>query len=111
MGESASARRGGEFDAGAIYEAAGLELWLSARYAGAYLRCGMDLAGAFSGALARVAAGRFAILRYRHTARAVDGTRGAAAELRRQTHTRRPGPGHGVQDAEVRRLPQPAVAI
>src|SRR6185437_10171105 len=57
VGESPVAGCGGGIDERSIYQGDGIELWVGAGYAGAYLRRGMGLAGAVSRAVARVVAG------------------------------------------------------
>src|SRR5260370_30497318 len=88
-----------------------MEVWLGSRHAGAYLWRRVDLAGTLSGPFAGIASGYDAIQGRGEFAGALERTRNALAYLRARLDADRPRSRYGIQDPEVRRLQQSAVAI
>src|SRR5271155_896440 len=104
MGESSLARCRGWLDERAVHETDGIEFCVGARYFGAYLRGGMDLAGAVSGALAGFAAGCFGVCGCGQFAREVGGAGEAVARICGQADAGRFESRDGIQDLEIWRL-------
>src|SRR5216684_665925 len=111
LGQSSFAGRGDQLDCGKIRSADGLELWFRARHAGAYFRRRVDMAGTLPGPVACITAGYDAVQGRGELAGALERARSAPAWFCARADAIRPGPRHGVQDAEVRRLPQSALGI
>src|SRR5260370_20034808 len=88
-----------------------MEVWLGSRHAGAYLWRRVDLAGTLSGPFAGIASGYDAIQGRGEFAGALERTRNALAYLRARLDADRPRSRYGIQDPEVRRLQQSALAI
>src|SRR5215813_5671390 len=94
-----------------VHPADGQQLFLGARHAGTYFWSGVDLAGALSRPFTGRLAGRHAICGPRQLAKKLGGVRAAAAGICSRTDPRRPRARVRIQDAALRGLQQPAVAI
>src|SRR5437879_6385942 len=111
MGQSPFAERRRKAYSGAVHATAGLELLFCTPHVGAYLWRGMDLARALSRTFAVWVAGCDPIPRCGKSARGMARTRRPSAGLRSRTIAITPRPRNGVQDAQVRHLQQPPLAI
>src|SRR6267378_4554826 len=111
LGQSPVDGRGVQPHGGAVRSIDGFELRFRARHVGAHFRRRVDLAGTIPGTLARIAAGCDAIQRRGELAGALERARNAAAWICARADADQSGPCDGIQDAEVRRLPQSSLAI
>src|SRR6267378_3965557 len=111
LGQSSGDGSGIQANCRAVRSGDGLELRLRARHTCACLRRRVDLAGTLSGPIACVAPGYDAIQGRAELAGALGRTRIAAARFCAWPDSVRPRPSDGIQDAQIRRLQQSALAI